>query len=63
MREDEDRTPKPVSHVVGEDLSRLSVEELGARIALLEGEIRRLEAARATKGATRAAAEALFRTP
>ncbi|WP_417766831.1 DUF1192 domain-containing protein [Stappia sp.] len=51
--------PTPV--VVGEDLSRLSVDELGARILLLQGEIDRTEAERSARGGVLAAADALFR--
>lgn len=50
-----------VAHTVGEDLSRLSVEELAARISLLNEEIARLEAAKASKSAQRDAAELFFK--
>ncbi len=53
---------KPASaHVVGQDISLMSVEELGQRIAMLKAEIERLEAERTQRGATKSAAEALFR--
>ena len=53
---------KPVRvHAVGEDLSRLSAGELAERIGQLKAEIARLEAELSTKGATKAAAEALFK--
>jgi uncharacterized small protein (DUF1192 family) len=58
--EDEPRK-KPKAHEIGQDLSLLSVGELGERIGLLREEIRRLEAELAAKGATKSAAEALFR--
>ena len=48
-------------HQIGEDLSRLSAGELSDRIAQLRAEIARLEAELQGKGATKAAAEALFR--
>ena len=48
-------------HTIGEDLSRLSAGELKERIGQLQAEIARLEADLSTKGATKAAAEALFR--
>lgn len=44
-----------------EDLDPLSVEELEARIALLELEIARVKAKRDSAGAFRSAADALFR--
>ncbi len=58
---DDDR-PKPrPTHVVGEDLSLLSVAELGERVALLKEEIERLEAAKAAKNRARGAADSVFR--
>jgi len=54
------KKPAPV-HEIGQDLSLLSVDELTRRIAALGAEIVRLEAERAARGATKAAAEALFR--
>ena len=44
-REDEEPPRKAVAHEIGQDLSLLSVEELTGRIALLKGEIERLEQA------------------
>ena len=63
MMEDEDGAKtRPVSHVVGEDLSTLSVDELHNRIELLEGEIVRLTRSdRKEKQATRSAADQLFK--
>lgn len=58
---DEEPVKKARVHVVGEDLARLSAGELGERIEQLKAEIVRLEAELSTKGATKAAAEALFR--
>lgn len=52
---------KPAPHVVGQDVSLLSAGELSDRIALLKSEIERLETERAARGATKSAAEALFR--
>jgi uncharacterized small protein (DUF1192 family) len=58
----DDEPTKPVRvHVIGQDLSRLSAGELTERIGQLRAEIERLEAELSTKGATKAAAEALFR--
>lgn len=58
--EDEPRK-KPKAHEIGQDLSLLSVTDLNERIGLLREEIARLEAELQAKGATKSAAEALFR--
>jgi uncharacterized small protein (DUF1192 family) len=58
---DDEPRKKPRPHEIGQDLSLLSVDELSERIAILRDEIARLEEARAAKGATKSAAEALFR--
>ncbi len=58
--EDEPRK-KAKPHEIGQDLSLLSVAELAERIALLREEIARLEGELAAKGATKSAAEELFR--
>jgi uncharacterized small protein (DUF1192 family) len=58
--DDEPLKPKRV-HEIGQDLSLLSVNELNERIGQLRGEIERLEAELRSKGATKLAAEALFR--
>ncbi|HVI27781.1 DUF1192 domain-containing protein [Hansschlegelia sp.] len=56
------RTPGPLrEHVIGQDLSVLSVEDLTQRVAALRSEIERLEAAIAAKTAQRSAADSLFR--
>jgi uncharacterized small protein (DUF1192 family) len=59
---DEDDRPKrkPV-HEIGQDLSLLSVEELGDRIALLNDEVTRLQAALEKKRASRSAADEFFK--
>ncbi len=49
-------------HVIGQDLSTLSVEELTRRVAVLKSEIERLEAAVAAKTAHRSVADSLFRS-
>jgi uncharacterized small protein (DUF1192 family) len=59
---DDDRPRPTVAHHLGEDLTSLSVEELGRRIALLKEEIARLEAEIATKSAHRSAADRFFRS-
>ena len=58
---DDDRPAKKIAHEIGSDLSLLSVDELSARIELLKAEIARLESEKTKKGASRSAAESLFR--
>jgi uncharacterized small protein (DUF1192 family) len=60
--EDDDRPRKKISHEIGQDLSLLSVEELGERIALLTSEIERLQAAATKKRASRDAADRFFKS-
>ena len=59
--EDDDRPRKKISHEIGQDLSLLSVEELGERVALLKSEITRLEEAATRKRASRDAADSFFK--
>ena len=58
---DDDRPKKKISHEIGQDLSLLSVGELGERIDLLKAEIGRLEADRSGKQASRSAADSVFK--
>jgi uncharacterized small protein (DUF1192 family) len=59
---DEDDRPRPkVVHEIGQDLALLSVQELEARIALLKGEIARLDADIARKRSSRSAADQVFK--
>ncbi len=58
--DDEPNRPKR-HHEIGQDLSLLSVADLDERIALLREEIARLEVDKVAKGATKLAAEALFK--
>jgi uncharacterized small protein (DUF1192 family) len=60
--EDDDRPRKKISHEIGQDVSLLSLEELTERIALLRGEIERLEAAAAKKRASKDAANSFFKS-
>ncbi|WP_371812707.1 DUF1192 domain-containing protein [Kaistia sp. 32K] len=53
---------KPAPHRIGEDLGRLSIDELNERITLLEGEIGRLREAIEAKTASRAAASSFFKS-
>lgn len=59
--EDDLPVKKKTTHEIGQDLSLLSIAELTERIALLQEEIARLEAAKASKSATRTAADAFFK--
>lgn len=60
MFDEETPRQKTTMHVVGQDLSPLSLEEIDARIAQLQDEIERLKQARAKKEAVKGAADALF---
>jgi len=59
--EEEVVRPKKKAHEIGEDLTLLSVVELKERVAALQAEIERLEAAIGAKQATRTAADDFFR--
>ncbi len=60
---DEDLPQKQnTTHIIGADLTLLSVDELAARINILSAEIERLEGEKEKKSAGRKAAENLFRT-
>jgi uncharacterized small protein (DUF1192 family) len=62
VAEDDDRPRKKVSHEIGQDLSLLSVDELGERIALLQAEIERLNQAMTKKRAPQDAANSFFKS-
>jgi uncharacterized small protein (DUF1192 family) len=59
---DDDKPKKKIAHEFGQDLSLLSVEELADRIALLNGEIARLQSSMTLKRATRDAADRFFKS-
>ena len=59
--DDDDRPKKKIVHEIGQDLTLLSVEELGERVQLLHDEIDRLEADMASKRASRSAADQFFK--
>ena len=59
--DDDDRPKKKIVHEIGQDLTLLSVGELGERIALLRDEIARLEANMASKNASKSAADLFFK--
>ena len=59
--DDDDRPKKKIAHEIGQDLSLLSVRELDERIALLQGEIARLDADKNGKQASRQSADQFFK--
>jgi len=59
--DEDDRPKKKITHEMGQDLSLLSVKELGERIEIMRAEIARLEADIAKKNATRSAADQFFK--
>ena len=59
--EDDLPVKKKTTHEIGQELGLLSIGELTERITLLKEEIARLEAAKASKSATRTAADAFFK--
>ena len=61
MDEEERRPKRPPTHELGQDLSLLSIAELDERVALLRGEIMRLESAKAQKLAAQGTAESFFK--
>jgi uncharacterized small protein (DUF1192 family) len=61
MTDDDDRPRKKITHEIGQDLYLLSVKELEERIALLNDEIARLQAAIAGKQSQRGVADSLFK--
>lgn len=58
---DDDRPKKKIAHEIGQDLTLLSVNELNDRIAILTGEIARLNADIAKKQSSRSAADQFFK--
>ncbi|WP_019907067.1 DUF1192 domain-containing protein [Methylobacterium sp. 77] len=62
MRDDEtDRPKRPISHVIGESLDTLSVDEITQRIDVLQAEIERLAAAKSAKKDARDQASSIFK--
>jgi uncharacterized small protein (DUF1192 family) len=57
----DDLPKKKIVHEMGQDLSLLSVGELGERIELLKEEIARLETEMARKRASKSAADTFFK--
>lgn len=58
---DDEPISKPKAHEVGMPIDTMSVEELTDRIGLLEAEITRLRVAIEARGATRKAADSIFK--
>ena len=58
---EEEAPKKKLPHEIGEDLSRLSLDELAARGAALRAEIERIEAVAAAKRASATAAQGFFK--
>jgi len=58
---DEEQPKKKLAHEIGEDLSRLSLDELAARVAVLKAEIERLETAAAAKQVSATTAQSFFK--
>jgi uncharacterized small protein (DUF1192 family) len=61
FNEDDDRPKKKITHEIGQDLTLLSVEELGHRVQLLCDEIARIEIDMKGKQASRTAADQFFK--
>ena len=59
--DEDDKPKKKIAHEIGQDLTLLSVEELGLRVQLLYDEINRLEADMKQKRASRTAADQFFK--
>jgi uncharacterized small protein (DUF1192 family) len=57
----DDLPKKKIAHELGQDLSLLSVGELGERIGLLKEEIARLESEMSKKRASQTAANTFFK--
>jgi uncharacterized small protein (DUF1192 family) len=58
---DDDKPRKVPVHEIGQDLGPLSLEEIDRRIENLKSEIERLSATRASKQASKAAADLFFK--
>jgi uncharacterized small protein (DUF1192 family) len=59
--DEDDRPKKKIAHEIGQDLTLLSLRELDERIALLQSEIARLEANKASKQVSRQTADQFFK--
>jgi uncharacterized small protein (DUF1192 family) len=61
MFDDEDKPRKKIAHTLGEDLAKLSLDELAVLVALLRAEIERIEAAAAAKRSSAEVAASFFK--
>jgi uncharacterized small protein (DUF1192 family) len=59
--DEDDRPKKKIVHEIGQDLALLAVKELQERIVVLKEEIGRVEAAIASKQASRNVADQFFK--
>ena len=59
--DEDDRPKKKIVHEIGQDLALLAVKELQERVLVLKEEIARLEAAIASKQASRNVADQFFK--
>jgi uncharacterized small protein (DUF1192 family) len=59
--DDEDKPKKKPVHEIGEDLGKLSLDELAHRVEALKAEIGRIEEAAAAKRSSAALAESFFK--
>ena len=59
---DEEPPKKKRAHEIGEDLAKLSLDELAARIELLKAEIARIEETAAAKKKSAEVAKGFFKT-
>jgi uncharacterized small protein (DUF1192 family) len=62
MFDENEPTRRKSAHLVGQDVSAMSIAELDETISALRAEIERLTETRQRKSASQAAAAALFRT-
>lgn len=58
---DEEAPKRKAVHEIGEDLSKLSLDELAERVAMLKAEIERIEEAAAAKKASADVAASFFK--
>lgn len=60
--DDEEKAKKQNSYRLGQDLAELSIDEISDMMKILQDEIERLDAARASKSDHLSAANALFKS-
>jgi uncharacterized small protein (DUF1192 family) len=61
MEWDDLQPKKPKTHVLGQDIAKLSIDELAALVGDLKAEIARVEDTMAQKQSSKSAAEAAFK--